>query len=418
MGKRVVVTGVGMVTPSGKNTKETWRNMTAGKSGIQSLDFGEGNPNVGGKIQLETNEMLDLIGNALGKDFLKSIKKSFLNGMDRFSRLILLATTEAIKQSKLTSEELESSGTSIGTSIGGISTLEEQYSKMKEGGKITPFTIPSILGNLAAANVAKTFGCKGSQSCASTACASGGSAIIDGLIRIRHGYSDVMICGAVEAALTKFIVAGFNATKALSNNPDPKTASRPFHSDRDGFVVSEGAAVLVLESLKSAQERNAPILAEIVGFGESCDAHHLTNPNKQGPILAVRKALNDAGISPKDIDLIIAHATSTSIGDVNEISALFEVFGDMAKKVMLTAPKSLVGHLLGASGAIGAIIAVLSILYGTVLPTLGLDEIASNCDLGFDIVKETRQEQSNKNVLTNAFGFGGANTCLIFRKFI
>jgi 3-oxoacyl-[acyl-carrier-protein] synthase II len=408
---RVVVTGVGMITPLGLGVEESWNNLIAGRSGIRRI------------TQFDSSKFsTQIAGEVVGfnpEDYieLKEIKK-----MDRFIHLAIAAAKKAIDDSglKITNNNAERVGVIVGSGIGGLGTIERYHSVILEKGpkRITPFFIPMLIINLAAGQISIKFGAKGPNSAIATACATGSHSIGDALKIIQSGEADVMIAGGTESVITPLGIGGFNAMKALSTrNDEPEKASRPFDIDRDGFVMGEGAGIVILERLESALDRGAKVYAEIVGYGMTADAYHITAPapNGEGAARCMAMALRNGGINPSEVDYINAHGTSTKYGDELESYAIKTVFGEHAYKVAVSSTKSMTGHLLGAAGGVEAIISVLSIYNDIVPPTINLDNPDPECDL--DYVPYKSRRMTVNYALSNSFGFGGTNACLLFKKF-
>lgn len=409
--RRVVVTGVGMITPLGLNVESSWQNLLSGKSGIRRI------------TQFDpSNFPSQIAGEVDGFNPEDYIEPKEVKKMDRFIHFAVAATTMALNDAelKIDNKNAERVGVIVGSGIGGLHTIEHYHSVLLEKGpkKITPFFIPMLVINLASGQISIKFGAKGPNSAVSTACATGSHSIGDAFKIIQRGDADIMIAGGTEAVITPLGVGGFTAMKALSTrNNEPERASRPFDIDRDGFVIGEGAGILILESLDNAIDRGARIYAEVAGYGMTADAYHITSPppDANGAIRCMELALRDAGLSPSEIDYINAHGTSTKQGDEIETKAIKNVFGDHAYKLAVSSTKSMTGHLLGAAGGIEAVITVLSIYKDIVPPTINLDNPDPECDL--DYVPYKSREMKVNNALTNSFGFGGTNACLIFKKF-
>ncbi|WP_025948679.1 beta-ketoacyl-ACP synthase II [Geobacillus thermocatenulatus] len=408
--RRVVVTGIGAVTPLGNDAETTWKNVIAGQSGIDIVT--RVNPDdFPAKVAAEV------------KDFDPSlfIDRREARKMDRFTQFAVAAALMAVKDANLDIHEsnAERVGVWIGSGIGGMETFEQQFEIFQQRGyrRVSPFFVPMMIPDMAAGQVSIILGAKGINSCTVTACATGANSIGDAFKVIQRGDADVMITGGTEAPITKMSFAGFCANTALSTNPDPKTASRPFDKNRDGFVMGEGAGIVVLEELEHALRRGAKIYAEIVGYGATADAYHITAPapGGEGGVRAMRQALQDAGLKPEDIDYINAHGTSTEYNDKYETAAIKEVFGDHAYKLAVSSTKSMTGHLLGATGAVEAIFSVLAIRDGIIPPTINYETPDPECDL--DYVPNEARRQDVRAVLSNSFGFGGHNATLIFQKY-
>ena len=409
MGKRIVITGIGLVTPLGTGTQKAWKHLCEGRSGIRRIQkFDPSNL----KTQF-AGEIPDF--NALSFMEGKEIKRT-----DSFIQYAVAATRISLEDAGLEiSEELSSRvGAIIGTAVGGVEVFQKNIIEMHEKGpnRVSPSFIPSIIANMASAYVSIIFNLKGPNSCVVTACASGAHAIGDGMSIIERGEADVMIVGGAEAAVQPIGIAGFNAMRALSTrNDEPERASRPFDRDRDGFVMGEGSGVLILEELEFAKRRGARIYAEIIGYGMSGDAFHITAPSLKGPVNSMRQALMGAKISPCHVDYINAHGTSTPQNDPNETKAIKEVFGEWAYKIPVSSTKSMTGHLLGATGGVEAGFTVLSIYEGIIPPTINLENPDPECDL--DYVPHTSRDARVRVALSNSFGFGGTNVTLVFKAF-
>ena len=422
MQRRVVVTGMGMVTPLGKNTKTTWENLIAGKSGIGRLTrFNPGAyeappdfPGIAGEV----------------KDFDPSqwgIDRKTQRKLDPFSQYALAAAIEAVLDAQIDTGLIDplEIGVCLATDFGGATTCEEQFERMFNGGirRVSPFSIPKYLPNMAAAGVATHYGFMGPNFSLTSACAAGSHSIGLSFDLIRNSRANIMLAGGSEAPLTSFVFAGFYRSGALSTrNEGPEKASRPFDSARNGFVMSEGAAVLILEELDHALSRGVEIYCEIIGFGMSADAHHITEPNPRGLARCIRLALRD-GCIPVDtlgplrseVDYINAHATSTPLGDVSEVRAIKDVFGPKANDIYVGSTKSMTGHLLGAAGALEAGITALAIKHQIIPPNINLDNRDPECDL--NLVPQLALQTKIDVALSNSSGFGGMNACLAFRKF-
>jgi 3-oxoacyl-[acyl-carrier-protein] synthase II len=409
--RRVVVTGVGLVIPTGIGVPEAWKNACEGKSGIGPLTRFEAK-------DFETR----IAGEVKGFTPEKYIQKKEIKKMDLFVQYALAATKEAMEdaQLKITSENSEQVGVIVGTGLGGLPTLEETHKVLLEKGpsRITPFFIPKLIANMASGQIAIQYGAKGPNTCLVTACATGAHCIGDAFRAIQYGDAEAIIAGGTEANITPLTIGGFNAMKALSTrNDEPEKASRPFEKNRTGFVVSEGAGILILEELEFARKRGAKIYGEVVGYGYTGDAYHIAapSPDGDGAIRCMRMAIRDARIRPEDIDTINAHGTSTVLNDVTETVAIKAVLGDYAKKIPISATKSMTGHLLGAAGSTEAIFTLLSIRDGILPPTINYEEPDPECDL--DYVPNVARKSPIRIAMSNAFGFGGTNATLIFQKF-
>jgi len=407
-----VVTGVGLVCALGIGTDESWKNLVAGVSGI-------------GPITHFDPAAFDckIAGEVKNFDPFRWIEKKELKKMGRFIQLALAAADAAVKHADWKPEQsnLEEVGVYVSSGIGGFDIIEREHGKLLFGGpnKISPFFIPSAIVNLASGHISIRYGAKGPNSATATACSASAHAIGDSFKIIERGAADMMICGGTEATITPMGVGGFASMKALSTrNDDPATASRPFDADRDGFIVGEGAGILILESLEHATRRNAPILAEIVGYGMSGDAYHITQPveNGDGAFRVMRAALKDAKLSPDDISYVNAHGTSTPIGDVIETTAMKRLFGERAinKKLPVSSTKSMTGHLLGGAGGLEAGISVLALRDQILPPTINQFHADPKCDL--DYVPNVARKATVDYALSNSFGFGGTNAALIFKR--
>ena len=409
--RRVVVTGVGLVTALGTGTEETWKGLCDGRSGVGPIS------------RFDSTEFSTRIA-AEVKDFdpLRWFDKKDLKKMDFFIYYAVAAADFAMKQSGLVIDEdlAERVGVFIGSGIGGFTVIEREHKALLEGGprKISPFFIPSSIINLAAGQVSIRFGARGPNSAPCTACSSGAHAVGDAFRVISRGDADAMICGGSEAAITPMGVGGFAAMRALSTrNDEPLRASRPFDAKRDGFVVGEGAGVLVLEELEYAKRRGAKIVAELAGYGMSGDAFHITLPpdNGRGAHRVMLNALTDAGIKPEDVDYINAHGTSTPPNDRIETYAIKQLFGAHAKNLAVSSTKSMIGHLLGAAGAVEAGIASLVVERGILPPTINYENPDPDCDL--DYVPNQMRKKDVRYALSNSFGFGGTNAALLFKRY-
>lgn len=411
MKRRVVVTGVGVISPVGIGKDKFWRNIKEGKSGISYISkfSTDGFPT---KIAGEVKDFNP-------EDF---IDKREVRRLDRFSQFAIAATKLALEDAgwNPTEEEKENTAVLVTSGIGGFETLENQFKILFEKGvnRVSPFLIPMVIINIASGNISIFFGFKGPNYSPVSACASSAHAIGLGYRLISWGEADFAIVGGSEASITPMGIAGFCALQALSTQNDPpEKASRPFDAKRDGFVMGEGAGVLLLEELSHALKRGAPIYAEIVGFGSSDDAYHITAPDPEGngAVLAMKRAIKDAGIEPQEVNYINAHGTSTKLNDKIETLAIKKVFGDYAYKIPVSSTKSMIGHLLGAAGAVESIATVLAIHDGIVPPTINYEEKDPDCDL--DYVPNQARKWDVKYALKNSFGFGGQNATLIFKKY-
>jgi len=412
MTQRVVVTGMGVMTALGRDLETFWGSLMAGKSGVslvESFDVSEYPTKIAASI----------------KDFNPEdyMDKKEARRMDRFVQLAVVASQSAIQDADLRigeNADAERVGVYVGSGIGGLMTWEEQHKILLEKGpkRVSPFFIPMMIANMASGQISMNTGAKGPNSTAVTACATGTHSIGDSYRLIKHGEADVMICGGAEATISPTGMAGFCALRAMSTrNDEPEKASRPFDVDRDGFVMGEGAGILVLESLEHALARGARIYAEVIGYGMSADAHHMTDPapGGEGAARCMVKAIKDAGLQPSEIDYINAHGTSTGVGDKSETAAIKSVFGEAAYKVPVSSTKSMTGHLLGAAGGVEALISALTIKHGMIPPTINLDNPDPECDL--DYVPNVPRQADVKVAMSNSFGFGGHNATIILKKY-
>ncbi len=406
---RVVVTGLGAVAPNGIGVERFWDNLTHGVSGVGSITRFDG-----------SKHDVRIAGEVKGFDPLQWIEKKEVRKMDLFIQYAIAAAQMAFDDAglKVVDDNRERMGVFVGTGMGGIPALEESHKILMERGpgRVSAFFIPSIITNLGSGQISMRFGMKGPNSCVCTACATGNHAIGDSFRILQRGEADVMIAGGSEAVITPLTIAGFAAMRALSTrNDEPTRASRPFDKGRDGFVMGEGAGIMVLEALEHAQRRGARIYAELVGYGMSADAYHMTLPALDGAVRSMRLCLQDAGLAPDAVQYVNAHGTSTPAGDVNETQALKEVFGEHARTLAVSSTKSMTGHLLGAAGGIESVITVLSIVKGLLPPTINYETPDPECDL--DYVPNTARAAQVQAALTNSFGFGGTNASLIFKRF-
>lgn len=420
--RRVVVTGMGMVSPLGVGVKRNWDSITAGKSGIKKIDHFDASEmasHIAGIVPKTTDE--NPVDGAFNVDLF--VDKKEQKKIDQFICFGIAAATEAIEDSGWkpeTEEDRYRTGVLIGSGIGGLGTMYEASITLKERGprRLSPFCIPAMLINLASGHVSIKYGFKGPNHSVVTACATGTHAIGDSARLIALGDADVMIAGGAESAVTPLGVAGFAAARALSTsyNDDPERASRPFDEGRDGFVIAEGAGVVVLEEYEHAKKRGAKIYAEIIGYGLSGDAYHITAPaeNGDGGFRAMKAALGNAKINPEDIDYINAHGTSTPVGDGIECTAVKRLFGNSLDKMSMSSTKSAIGHLLGAAGAVEAIYSIKAIETSTLPPTLNLENISEPCQ-GIDLVPKVAKEKKVNIALSNSFGFGGTNASVIIK---
>ena len=407
--RRVAITGMGVVTPLGTGLEKTWKAVCAGESGITRITKFD-----------PTAYPAQIAGEVKDFDPAAYIEKKEIKKMDPFIHYAVGASQMAVDDAglKITPEDADRVGVYIGSGIGGIGSIEHYHKVLTEKGpdRISPFFIPMTIINLASGQVAIRIGAKGPNSCAVTACATGNHCIGDAFRLIQYGEADVMLAGGAESAITPLTVAGFANAKALSRrNDDPARASRPFDRDRDGFVLGEGAGVLVLEELERAQRRGARIYAEIVGYAMTSDAYHITSPpdDGEGAVRCMNLALKDAALAKQDVGYINAHATST-FADQVETQAIKQVFGEHAHRIPVSSTKSMTGHLLGAAGGIEAAFSVLAIHRGMLPPTINLDHPDPSCDL--DYVPHRARKASIGVALSNSFGFGGVNACVVFKR--
>ena len=408
--RRVVITGLGAVTPIGNTAKETWTNALAGKNGIAeitNIDTEQFNVNIAGEVK-----------NLNIEDF---IDKKEARRMDKFTQFAIIAADEAVTDSGLVinDDNSERVGVWIGSGIGGIQSLEDGFIALTTKGprRVSPFFVPMMIPDMASGQVSIRLGAKGPNGATVTACATGTNSIGDAFKFIERGQADVMITGGSEAPITNMGVAGFQANRALSSSNDPNYASRPFSKDRDGFVMAEGSGVIVIEELEHAIARGATIYAEIVGYGSTGDAHHITAPapNGEGGARAMKEALKDAGIEPNEVQYINAHGTSTPYNDEFETLAIRTVFEEHADNLLISSTKSMTGHMLGGAGGMEAIITAMSLKEGKVHPTINLTNPAPECDLNY--VPNTAVEVDLKYAVSNSLGFGGHNASLVFKKY-
>ncbi|ACI20203.1 MULTISPECIES: beta-ketoacyl-ACP synthase II [Thermodesulfovibrio] len=409
--RRVVVTGLGMISPLGLDVQSSWQAIIQGKSGVGYITHFDAK-----------DYPVRIAAEVKGFDPTKYIELKEVKKMDRFIHFAIAATEMAIADSELeiTPENSERIGIVIGSGMGGLPAIEYYHQILLEKGwkRVSPFFIPMVIINLAAGQISIRYGIKGPNLAVTTACATGNHSIGEAFRMIQYGDADVMIAGGAEAVITPMAVAGFAIMRALSTrNEEPEKASRPFDADRDGFVMGEGSGILILEELEHALKRGAKIYAELVGYGMTSDAYHITAPAPEGEggARCMKMALNDAGISPEEIDYINAHGTATKQGDELETQAIKTIFGEHAYKLCVSSTKSMTGHLLGAAGGVEAIFTILSIYEDIVPPTINLDNPDPECDL--DYVPYNAKKKEIKYAMTNSFGFGGTNASLIFKKF-
>jgi len=410
--KRVVVTGVGALTPVGNTPDEYWEGLLSGRNGIAPITLFDA-----------SQHKCRIAGEVKGYDPQDYLDAKDAKRMDRFAQFAVSASLQAIEDAQFVINELnaEQVGVIIGTGVGGIKVLEDQQTVYLNRGpdRCSPFMVPMMIANMAAGLTAIHTGAKGPNSCPVTACAAGSNAVGDAFRLIKSGYAQAMICGGAEAAVTPLSVAGFASARTLSmRNNDPAHASRPFDRDRNGFVMGEGSGILLLEELGHALSRGARIYAEIIGYGMTCDAYHMTSPvpGGEGATRAIQLALKDAGLNPEQISYINAHGTSTEMNDVTETAAIKKALGESAYKVAISSTKSMTGHLLGGSGGIEAVATVLAIANDQIPPTINLDNPDPECDL--DYVPHQSRAQTVEVALSNSFGFGGHNVTLAFKKYV
>jgi 3-oxoacyl-[acyl-carrier-protein] synthase II len=411
MSKRVVITGAGVVHALGTELEEFWENIKAGKSGVSKIE------------NFDASDFPSQIGAEL-KDFDPGeyIERKEAKRLALYSQYAIVSAMKALENAELeiTDEIADRTGVIVGSGIGGIEVFEEQVAKLNKRGprRVSPFFIPMMISNMAAGNVAIYSGAKGPNMNTVTACASATTAIGEAFETIKSGAADIMIAGGTEASITPSAVAGFGNMKALSTrNDEPQKASRPFDKDRDGFVIGEGAGIMILETLESAKKRGANIIAEVVGYGASGDAYHITSPapEGEGAVRAMKAAVDRAGMKPEEINYINAHGTSTPLNDQYESTAIKKLFGDHAYELKVSSTKSMTGHLLGAAGGIEAIISAMAVNENVVPPTMNFEEAGEGCDL--DYQPNQAGEAELNAALSNSFGFGGQNACVVIKKY-
>jgi 3-oxoacyl-[acyl-carrier-protein] synthase II len=408
--RRVVITGLGAVTPIGNDVSQYWEGLTSGRNGVAPITLFDA-----------SRHACRFAAEVKGFDPSGWLEPKEAKRWDRFCQFGVVAAKQAVADAGLTidAHNQHRIGVAIGSGVGGLLMMETQAQVLHERGpdRVSPFCVPMMIPNMATGLTAIALGAKGPSSAVATACAAGSNAIGDAFRLIQLGLADAMVCGGAESAITPLGVAGFASAKALSfRNDDPATASRPFDAQRNGFVIGEGAGVLVLESLESAQARGARVLAEIVGYGMTCDAHHITapSPGGVGGAEAIRLAMADGRLDPADVDYVNAHGTSTQANDSNETSAIKSALGERAHQIPVSSTKSMTGHLLGGSGGIEAVASVLTLCHQIVPPTINYQNPDPACDL--DVVPNEARSATVKVVLSNSFGFGGHNVCLAFRR--
>lgn len=410
MDDRIVITGMGAVSPLGLDVPSLWQALLSGKSGIDRITLFDPEP-------FETK----IAAEVKGFDAMDYMERKQARHMDRYTQFAVVASHQAVEQAKLEFDDPEDIGVLIGSGIGGLTTLSEQFAVLAERGpsRISPFLISMMITDAASGQISIMMGARGVNFCATSACSSGADAIGEACEIIKRGDAQAMLAGGAEACITPIAIAGFNTAGALSTrNDEPQKASRPFDAQRDGFVMGEGAAVLVLESLPHALKRGANILAEVVSYGATSDAYHITQPaaGGEGGAKAMQLALRKAGIEPKEIDYINAHGTSTPLNDKAETMAIKAVFGDDAYRIPVSSTKSMVGHMIGAAGAIEAMVCVLAIQHGVIPPTTNLTNPDPECDL--DYVPHVARQKRVRTALSNSFGFGGHNSVLVVREYV
>ena len=412
--KRVVVTGLGALTPIGNNLEEYWEGLVNGKSGSAPITYFD-------TEKFKTKFACEL------KNFdpLDFFDRKEVRRLDRFAQYAIVSSDEAIKDSGIDLDTVDKYRVGViwGAGIGGLETFQDEVINFAKGDgspRFNPFFIPKMIADIAPGNISIRHGFMGANYTTVSACASSANAMIDALNNIRLGHSDIIVSGGSEAAVTIAGMGGFNAMHALSTrNESPETASRPFDATRDGFVLGEGGGALILEEYEHAKARGAKIYAEVMGGGLSSDAYHMTAPHPEGDgvVAVMENWLRNAGLKPEDVDAINTHGTSTPLGDVAELKAITKVFGDHAKNININSTKSMTGHLLGAAGAIEAIAAILSIKHGIVPPTINHENVDENIDPGLNLTLNKAQERDVNVVMSNTFGFGGHNACVLFKKF-
>ncbi len=411
MESRVVITGMGAISPLGLTVSELWEGLISGKSGVDYITLFDA-------TAFDTRFAAEV----KGFEPTNYVDRKEARRMDRFTQFALAATLQAVEQAKLKIDHKNEDeiGVLFGSGIGGLMTMYDQIKVLLEKGpgRVSPFTAPMMISDAAPGQISIILGAKGPNFTSTSACSSSSDAIGEAHEIIKRGDAKIMITGGAEAAINPFAIAAFNAARALSTrNDEPKAASRPFDAERDGFVIGEGAAALVLEHLASALERGVPILGEIVGYGATSDAYHITQPdeNGEGAARAMARALKKANLKPSDIDYINAHGTSTPLNDKTETLAIKTVFGEYAYRIPISSTKSMIGHLLGAAGAIEAIACLLTVQHGIISPTINLTHPDPECDL--DYVPNRARQVEVKTAMSNSFGFGGHNSVLIFQKY-
>ncbi|MGR3176059.1 MAG: beta-ketoacyl-ACP synthase II [Candidatus Scalindua sp.] len=411
MGRRVVVTGLGAITPVGHDKDQLWELLCNGKSGISNITSFD-----------TTGHDVLIAGEASNFDPSKWFDKKEERRLDRFTQFAVASATLAIEDSGLDLDKIDRSkaGAIIGTGIGGIIEIEAQHKILLERGpsRVSPFMITKLMANAAPGYIAIKFGLQAANFSIITACASGAHAIVEAFRIVQRGEADIMVAGGTEATITPLCVSAFSNMKALSKrNDDPQRASRPFDKDRDGFIISEGSGIIILEEMENAKKRGATIYAEMLGFAMSDDAYHITAPHPEGAgaCIAMKNALKDSKLNPEQISYINAHATSTPLGDMIEINSIKKVFGDHVKNLSVSSTKSMLGHQLGASGGVEALICSLIVDKGVIPPTINYETPDPNCN-GIDFVPNNAKEKNVENVMSNSFGFGGHNVSIVLGK--
>ena len=408
MSRRVVVTGTGILSPIGNSTQKFYNGLKNGVNGITPItcfNTDEYSVHLAGEVKINLED---------------HFKKRELNRMDRFTAMALIASSEAVNQSKIDDDRLDKNriGVVIGSGIGGINTFEIQHKKLLNNPRrVSPFFIPSMISDIASGQVSIKYGFKGPNYCVVSACATASHAIGDSFRMIQYGDADIIITGGSDASITPMAISGFANMKALTKNDDPKTASRPFDANRDGFVIGEGTGLIILEEMEHAQKRGAEILGEIAGYGATADAYHLTSPapDGDGAVRAMNRAMEDANCQPENIDYINAHGTSTPFNDKIETTAIKTAFGKHARNLSVSSTKSMTGHLLGAAGGIEAVASILSMKNNFLPPTIHYQTSDPECDLNY--VPNTAVEKDVNYTMSNTFGFGGHNAVLIFKSY-
>lgn len=407
MKNRVVITGLGCVSPLGNDVASTWDGLVKGKPGIDRITKFDA-----------TDFRSRMAGEVKNFDSSSVIPASELKKMDLFIHYALVAAAEAIQDAglEIDDEVGNETGVSVGIGLGGLTSIEKYHEVYLERGprRITPFFIPMVISNMASGQISLYFNCRNYNASTTSACASSNHSIGDAARIIERGDAKVMVVGGAEATVTPLGIGGFAAMHALSTrNDNPAAASRPYDRDRDGFVLGEGAGILIIEDYEFARSRGAEIYCELAGYGFSADAHHITQPSADGPDRAMKMTLRDAGVNPEEVDYINTHGTSTPAGDINELKAIKVAFGDHARKVSISSSKSMTGHLLGAAGGLEAIVAVKAMEQGLVPPTINIENLDPECDL--DVTPNTAKERPLRVSMSNSFGFGGTNATLLFK---